>query len=308
MIAPLNMAKSKNLLLVALAGALALSTEACKASLPDGVGPNGTGGAPGTGGFTGTGGGEPVVYFPLSASATGFVADQVTGVVGFWYAYGDGVGANANPTNGTDAANSDCELKGQFPASTCSQITTPTPGLPAPPSDLATSKFCTSGTAAQVLLKDGAPDYADLWGAGLGFDFNQPLGNGPPGYFDMTPYKGISFDFTADILPIQSMRVNFPFLGMHASDAPYWMGAAMSASPLTGTTENPQHVVIDWADIGGPFYLSLETPPIDAGTYPLVPPRAVQGIQFQVFTNTQEPTPYSFCVANLALVVTPDTR
>jgi hypothetical protein len=268
-----------------------------------------TGGAPGTGGFTGTGGGVPIVLIPLPASATGFVADPVTGVVGAWYPYGDGVGPNASPTNGADGANSDCQKNGQFPASACSQISSPTPGQPFPPSDAATSKMCTSGAAAQVLLKDGAPDYADLWGAGLGLDFNNPGGDaGARGYFDLTPYKGISFDFTADVLPVQSMRVSFPFLGMHGGDAPYWMGASMSASPLTGTTARPQHVEIDWADVGGPFYLSLETPPIDAGTYPLVPPRAVQGIQFQVFTNTQEPTPYSFCVANLALVVTPDTR
>jgi hypothetical protein len=260
--------------------------------------PGGTGGSAGTGGVTG----GAVVRVPLVVSATGFVDDLTSGVTGFWYAYGDGVGPNASPTNGADAANSDCVLKGGFSLSECSQITAPTPGEPAPPTDAATSEMCAKGTAAQVLIKaDGTPDYGDLWGAGLGFNFNQPDGSNPAGYFDMTPYKGISFDFMADVLPYQSMRANFPFLGMHASDAPYWMGATMSASPLTGTTASPQHVEIDWADIGGPFYLTQEVPPIDTSTYPLNP-RAVQAIQFQVFTNTSVSTPYSFCIANLALL------
>jgi hypothetical protein len=284
------MDEAKNFLLATLM--VALSAGACSTSLPGGMGPNGTGGVT-----------DPLGPIPLAASATGFVDDPTSGVKGFWYAYGDGVGPNASPTNGADGANSDCQLKGGFPAAACSQITAPTPGEPVMPTDAASSAMCTKGIAAQVLIKaDGTPDYGDLWGAGLGFDFNQPDGATPAGYFDMTPYKGISFTFWADVLPVQSMRVNFPFLGMHASDAPYWMGATMSASPLTGTTASPQHVEIDWADIGGPFYLTQETPPIDTGSYPLNP-RAVQGIQFLVFTNTQVSTPYSFCVANLALLL-----
>ena len=261
--------------------------------------PGGTGGYRATGGVSGIEGGDP---FPLPSTSTGSVDDPALGVIGSWYAYGDGVGANANPTT-TDVADSDCVSKGGFPPAACSQITTPVPGQPFPPTDAATSMQCTSGVAALVMEKGGSPDYADLWGAGMGLDFNDPGGDaGVPGYFDLTRYQGISFDFSAAVLPTGAMRVSFPFQGMHGGDAPYWMGATTLGSPLVGTTANPQHVVIRWTDVGGPLYLTQEVPPVDPSQFPFNPPRAVQGIQFQVFTNAQTTTPYSFCVANLALI------
>lgn len=255
-----------------------------------------------TDGSAPTDGGGPIsgrIYLP--SSPTGFVDDLISGVIGSWFAFGDGVGPNAN-ASGTDAQDSDCVAKGGFPPADCSQITTPTPGLPFAPTDPATSEMCTSGTAAVVRngTSSNAPDYGDLWGAGIGLDFNDPGGDaGTRGYLDLSQFKGIAFDFSADILPIAAMRVNFPFLGMHGADAPYWMGATMSASPLLGTTASPQHVEIDWSDVRGPFYLTQQTPPV---TPPDFDPTAVQGIQFQVFTNASAPTPYSFCVSELALV------
>ncbi len=283
----------------ALAGALLIGGAGCKGSLEPqggtggntGIGPSATGGS---GGSSPSG---PV--FPLPSTSLGFVDDTATGAIGPWYSYGDGVGPNANPTT-TDSADSDCLLAG-FMASQCSQITVPTPGQPFPPTDQATSKMCTSGVAAQVLVKNGSPDYADLWGAGIGVNFNEPLADGSNAYvtFDMSPYAGIAFDFSADVLPAQSMRVSFMFQGMHGGDAPYWMGATLQASPLTGTTANPQHVEIRWADVGGPFYLAETVPPV---TPPPFDPTKVESMQFQVFTNASTTTPYSFCVSNLALL------
>jgi len=161
-------------------------------------------------------------------------------------------------------------------------------------------KYCTTGIAALVLSKNGSPDYADLWGGGLGLNFNPAGDVGAAGYADLSAYTGIAFDFSGDVVPPQSMRVDFPFLGQHGLDAPYWKGA-MAYSPLTGTTSNPQHVVIKWAEIAGPEYLTQEVPPVDVTRFPF-DPRAVQAIQFLVFTNASATTPYSFCVANLAFL------
>ena len=116
----------------------------------------------------------------------------------------------------------------------------------------------------------------------------------------MSGYAGVAFDFSGDAVPAFSMRVDFPFKGEHGLDAPYWKGA-MSYSPLTGTTSNPQHVEIKWADISGPQYLTQQVPPVDVTQFPF-DPRAAQGIELQVFTNTAAATPYSFCVANLAFL------
>ena len=77
--------------------------------------------------------------------------------------------------------------------------------------------------------------------------------------------------------------------------------APIHKAALTGSTASPQHVKIKWADIGGPAYLKGQTPSVDPTLYPF-DPKVVSAIQFQVFTNAQASTPYSFCVANLALL------
>jgi hypothetical protein len=283
------MNKLTTLLITGLAGALALTGAACSSSNQSG-----------TGGMTGTDGGGSGNTYPLASTSTGFVSDPTTGVIGAWFAYGDSVGSGAN-TSGPDTADSDCVKKGMFPVTDCSVINHPTPGMPFPPTDAATSKMCTDGVAAQVMNMAGNPDYSDLWGAGIGLDFNNPGGDaGVAGYADLSAYTGIEFDFSADILPTGALRVNFPFMGEHGTDSPYWGGATAMASNLTGTTASPQHVKFTWADIGGPFYLTQQTPPVDLSPYKFNP-AAVQAIQFQVFTNTKATTPYSFCVANLAL-------
>lgn len=246
----------------------------------------GSGGVTGTGGFTGTGG------------VTGAGGSTGVTVNGDWYPFSDGTGPNAGPgaDAGSDSTDSDCVKNGGFPQTVCTQITSPIPGRPFAPTDLTTNQYCTTGIAAQVMNKDSAPDYSDLWGGGIGLNFNPVGDGGAAGYADLSAYAGIEFDFSGDLVPPQSMRVDFPFEGQHGGDAPYWMGNVRSASPLTAG-----HIVIKWADVGGPFYLQELVPPVDFTLYPF-DPTAVQAIQFLVFTNTASTTPYSFCVANLALV------
>jgi hypothetical protein len=298
-------------------GALTVVGGACSSS---------SGGSSGAkGGTSGTDGGGgvsfpmiPAGYIPLPSSPTGFVDDTTggTGVIGAWYAYGDGVGSGASVANGPDNANSDCVKKGMFPPSACSQILSPSPGLPFPPADIANSAMCTSGTAAVVMNKGGAADYTDLWGSGIGLDFSNPGGDaGVKGYLDLSAYKGIYFQFYAfpaspagttpqlsnGAGPPKTMRVNFPNQTQHMTDSPYWMGATMDHSPLTSPGGAVQEETVLWTDVGGPAYLSSQSPPVDLTLYPFSS-NAVQAIQFQVFTNTTAATPYSFCVANLALI------
>jgi hypothetical protein len=282
------MSKISSLLITTLAGALALTGGACKSSS------NTT--TPPPDGGSGT--------IPLTPTATGFVDDPTSGVIGAWYVYADSVGSNASAALGDDHANSDCVLKGGFSyPSQCTQITLPSPLAPFMPDS--TGAMCTAGTAALVLTKGGADDYPDLWGGGIGLDFNNPGGDaGVKGYYDASKYTGVSFTFAAMTLPTGYMRVNFPFMGQHAKDSPYWDGGGdgpMASSPLTGTPANPQKVTIHWADVGGPAYLKTQTPAIDPAMYPFNP-SAVQAIQFQVFTNNKTVTPYAFCVSNLALL------
>jgi hypothetical protein len=289
------------LFIVSLAGAL-LAGGACSGSHPQGPGNGGTSGA-----GDGPSGVEPI---PLPSSPTGFVQDLTGGshVIGPWYAYGDSVGPGANATNGDDHANSDCIKKGGFTQADCSQIAAPTPGGVFMPTDLASSEMCTDGVASQVMNKNGSPDYSDMWGAGIMLDFNNPGGDaGPKGDLDLSGFGGISFDFSAFTgptsngagIPGGAMRVNFPFTGEHGVDSPYWMGASKASSPLVAPAGTTQHVQIAWTDVRGPYYLTQQTPPV---TPPPFDATKVQSIQFQVFTNPTAPTPYAFCVSNLALL------
>jgi hypothetical protein len=275
------MRKFSNQSILFLVGVAALCAGACSSS----KGPAAEGGAGGVNGFVGK---------ALMPTATGFVDDRTgTGVVGAWYAYGDGAGPGANTTS-VDFADSDCS-KGGFTMDQCSQIAMPTPGQPFPPD--ATGAMCTNGTAAKVLMMVGGTtaDYSHLWGAGIGLDLNNLGGDSgvAKGTFDLTPYTGIGFDFTGTVIPAGKMRVNFPFTGEHGTDSPYWQGATMTSSPLT----DGAHVTVNWGDVGGPMYLAGQGIPA-----PAFDKTKVSAIQFQVFTNVTATVPYSFCVNNLTLL------
>jgi hypothetical protein len=283
--------KKLSQLLITLTGAVALGTGACSSNNNT---PGGSGGSSGTG-SGGTGGGTTTgTSDPLPSSATGFVDDPTTGVVGAWYSYGDSAGSAANTTS-TDFADSDCAMAG-FTMDQCSQIVAPIPGQPFVPTDMASSQMCTNGTAALVLDDAANPmgDYSALFGSGIGLDFNNPGADaGPKGDKDLSAYSGVEFDFSGQVIPAGDMRVNFPFTGMMGSNSPYWMGTGMGGANKASSPLTASHIVINWADVAGPSYL---TGP------PKFDPTHVQSIQFQVFTNTKTATPYNFCVANLALI------
>ncbi|MFL5307882.1 MAG: hypothetical protein ACJ8F1_21865 [Polyangia bacterium] len=271
-----------------LTGVLALGAGACSSSS--------TGSTTGTGG---SGGGSGNNLFPggkpLVPTSTGYVDDTAnTGVIGPWYTYSDAAGPAAGP-NDPDFAGSSCN-KGSFPMTACSTVT-PGPGKPVPP-DPTTGALCANGTGAVVLPgASGTSDYADLWGAGLALDFNNKGGDaGPKGTFDLSKYTGIGFTFTGTNIPVNHMRVNFPFTGEHnGSDSPYWQGDTQDYSSLA----NNKTITIKWADVGGPKYLTAQSPPV---VPPKFDPTKVESIQFQVFTNQSTSTPFSFCVNNLTLL------
>jgi hypothetical protein len=271
-----------------LAGAAALLA-ACSSS----------GGVKSDGGGTGTGGTSGGI--PLMPSATGFVTDPTSGIIGAWYAYGDSAGTNANTTS-TDFADSKCNMGG-FTADQCSMITAPIPGSAFMPTDMATGEMCTNGTAAKVLpppsMPTAAGDYSDLFGAGIGLDFNNPGGDAGAMKMpiDLSAYKGFSFDFSGTMIPIgNKIRVNFPFMGEHSdTDSPYFAANKTDDHSTLSTTSTN---VVHWSDILGPQYLIgqgvTNIPPFD--------PTKVLSIQFQVFTNTGAAIPYNFCVSNLTLL------
>ena len=284
------MRKLSNTFMMSLVGAAALLA-ACSSK----TGGSSDGG-PGTG-TGGTGGPTGIVLLPTS---TGFVTDATSGIIGAWYSYGDGAGSAAN-VNSTDSQDSDCIKLGMFTADECSQITTPIPGQPFMPTDATTGEMCTAGTAAKVLtppgMPTGTPDYSDLFGAGIGLDFNNPGGDaGVKMPINLSAYKGFSFDFSGSMIPIgNKIRVNFPFVGEHGTDSPYFAANKTDDHSTLSTTSTN---TVLWADILGPAYLTGQ----GVTNIPAFDPTMVESIQFQVFTNTGAAIPYAFCVSNLTLL------
>lgn len=276
-------------------GVLALAAGACSSS----------GGKPNPGTDGGGSGSLPAGWQLINITSSGYAMDTMatgsampTGIIGALYVYGDSIGPNAQGTTDGDIKDSDCVAKGKFPASACSVVSSPMAGAPFS-ADPTTGAFCTSGTATQVMNAD----YSDLWGAGMGLDLNNPGGDaGTKGVWDGSKFTGMAFHIEpgpgATTIPATYMRVNFPFTGEHGTDSPFYQGALKSNSGLPAKGGD---VEMRWAEIGGPSYLSSQTPPVDVTKYPF-DKTMIQSIQWQVFTNATSATPYSFCISNLSVL------
>jgi hypothetical protein len=278
--------------------ALAFSTLACSIddrplTVADSGAPgSGGGGASGSGGRNGgidgaSDGFGTSTGILLTPSSIGYYdGTNLAGVVGAWYAFGDyydGGGVLAMPGMGS------CPKAG-FAMTQCSTVTTPTVSAWFIP-DSNGKGMCTSGTAAKVVgLDGGAPDFADIWGAGIGFDLNNPGeasgGVGAKGQYDAPAHgiTGIAFDI--DTVPVGGhLRVEFPTQGTENASA-YWGGATEAFSPIVAL----DHQEIRWPEVGGPQYVS-SPPPFDQ--------TKLQSVWFSVVSNGSSAVDYSFCINNM---------
>jgi hypothetical protein len=226
-------------------------------------------------------------------SATGFVdGTNKFAILGAWYAYGDNWADNGTAGNGK------CESVGMNPSTACSSLVTPMPGHPFPPKDqpVVTGQMCAMGVAAAIINDSVAsPDYTNIFGVGIGLDFNN-AGTGDAGTgLGKQPYNataaGITgFKFDIDTPPLAAMRVEFPTVATTAMNNinPYWNGAANNVSPVKAGTNT-----IPFAAVTGPMY---------ATNPPAFDPTTVLSIQFHVVPSTAATTPFSFCVSNLTAI------
>jgi len=287
-----NFAKTMNYSLVC--GLVALTTVGCGGG---GSSSSSSGSSGSSSGSTGTssggdGGTGLPAGVPLVPSSTGFVDDMTSGVVGAWYVYSDGFGADGTSATG------DCVSKGMFMASQCSMVTSPTPDGPFPP---AAAGMCLTGTAAMVALgppngpSPGAADYSDIFGEGIGLDLNNPGtgdggGTAVVGVYNASMYTGIAFDLSfPNGMTQANMRVQFPTTeSLATGDSAFW-GSAMgvAGSPVAAGPN-----VVPWSAVGGPEYATA--PPAFDNT-------KIQAIQFSVYTDATATVPVSFCVNNLEL-------
>jgi hypothetical protein len=228
--------------------------------------------------------------------ANGYVSlgSNNIGIQGAWYAYGDDWGITGAPPG-------NCE-KALHPPTACSQITSPPPAMPDAGDGGGGGGFpntngmmCLSGTAAKVI--GTPPDYSNIFGIGIGLDFNNVMGVKSPwdstGAKTMGP-KVIGFSFTITGFPTGAVvRVEFP-------------------TPITDPTGDSYQLTISKdgtyrADLttmmSDPNYLKPAfNAPADAGMLKWDPTQ-VESIQFHVVTDTTAShAVMNFCVSNLTAI------
>jgi hypothetical protein len=219
------------------------------------------------------------------------------GIQGAWYAYGDDWGPNGAPPG-------DCQNKGMHPASACSTITFPPPAMASDAGDGGfTSSFpqgsmpgtmCLSGTAAKVV----GSDYSNIFGIGIGLDFNNVGGVKMP--WNATMNHVVGFSFTIAGIPTgAAVRVELP---IPATDA-------AGSDSYAKTVSADGQVTLDLATVKSGDTNGL-TPAFTAtGTEPAWDPTMIESIQFHVFTNTNNaitiPDSARLCVSDFQAIVKP---
>jgi len=223
---------------------------------------------------------------PITPDPGGYVGPSTNsiGIQGAWYGYGDCWGTGGAPPG-------DCENKGMHMTSQCSAITFPPPAVAADAgadggggafTQSSPGTMCLSGTAAKVI---GTPaDYSNIFGIGIGLDFNNQAG--VKGVWDAAMNHVVGFTFHLTGVPMGGVRVEFPTTETDAMGSDSWSITAMSDGDYTAnlnTTASDRH------HLSPAFTMT--------GTQPPFKPSSMKSIQFHVATNTTA----SISVTNLCV-------
>lgn len=219
----------------------------------------------------------------LTPDATGWLdaSSNSLGIQGAWYAYGDGQGSDG-------LRNGLCQAAGHAD-SECSVIVSPLPGAPGFPNR--GGKMCTSGTVSRVLDLNGTPDYGNMFGTGIGFNWASAA-SGEAGLFDARAKRVIGVQFELDSVPAAGLYVGF---ATPASDAgsvgPDYWGAnpAFQSSPVVVGTNT---VLFSNVQSPGP-----STVPVDV--------TQLESMQFQVRSSTTQSSTFAYCISNVEALLAP---
>jgi len=225
------------------------------------------------------------------------------GLDGYWFAVADGYPDRQG--------NASCLDPGLHQLVDCSVFLTPDPGKLEFPN--MNGRMFTVGTAAQVVpcvdgvTGSGCPssDYANIWGAAIGFYFNAGP-SGDPGAWDPDHFGVIGVSFTVENLPAAGLRVEFPMLltdaeatgaGLPAGSttedmndvrSPYWGAQARGDGKFPNSPVIEGENLVYWTDVSPP----------KLGAYTWDPSRVV-GIRFLVPATTAGEHAYNFAISNV---------
>jgi hypothetical protein len=214
----------------------------------------------------------------LTPDATGWLDESSNplGIQGPWYVYSDG--------NGADGLRDGlCQAVGHAD-SECSSITSPALG----PVGFANvgGRMCTSGSVAQVLDLDGAPDYGHMYGAGMAFILAFDTATQQFGVFDARAQHVIGFEFDLDTVPAAGLYVGLatPASDIGSLGPDYWgANAAFQSSPVV----SGRNVVL-LRDVRSPQPIPE---PIDV--------TQLETLEFQVRSSTTQPSSFAYCISNV---------
>jgi hypothetical protein len=248
-----------------------------------------TGAGAATGAASGSSGAPAgTMLVPISPDLNGFVgaSSNGVGIQGSWYGYGDDWGSNAAPPGV-------CETKGVHMASQCSSITFPPAAVGNEGGFVATfpqataGTMCLSGTAAKVI----GTDYSNMFGIGIGLDFNNAGGAKMPYNAPMNNVIGFSFHI-AGIPAGVTVNVELPTPATDPSGDSWSM-------PVTGNGDVTVYLRTTPVPALKPSFTMAMQPAFDAAQ--------VESIQFHIATNTTAaisiPDSTKLCVSNFAAVV-----
>jgi hypothetical protein len=225
----------------------------------------------------------------------GYVAPSTNslGIQGAYYAYGDCWGTNGAPPG-------DCETKGGHTVSQCSSITFPAApdggtgggdaAATAPYTQTTPGTMCLSGSAAKVI---GTPaDYSNIFGIGIGFDFNNV--GGVKSAYDATTNHVKAFSFHLTGVPSSGVRVEFPTTDTAAMGQDSYAITAMTDGDYTANLDTTA---------GDLHKLSLSFSPAPTGQ-PAFNASHLLSIQVHVATNTTAAISVpNLCISNLQAIV-----
>ncbi|HEY3500310.1 MAG TPA: hypothetical protein VGK73_36715 [Polyangiaceae bacterium] len=239
---------------------------------------------------------------------SGWVERNEIGIQGAWYPYGDRYGK------------AKCLTVGLHQPAECSLIVEPVPPPEGTTFPNQGGVLCTRGETAVILpcppglTTSGCPgdDFSNMWGAGIGFDFNAdkgpPDGDGAKHAWNPDAHGIVGVSFEIDEIPGPKLRVEFPQVlteeearavmlepgattDDHPDGAPYW--GADKDFPPSPVQPSPAVNVIRWEQVKKP------------GTSPSyqVDRSRMLGIQLHVPAVSSAPRgSYGFCVKNLRLL------
>jgi hypothetical protein len=254
----------------------------------------------------------------LTPDATGWMDPgspcNDAGVQGFWYPFGDAYLAGHGDAR--------CITYGLHAPEACSTIAAPDPSLSRFPN--VSGMMHTAGHIALVIPCEagvetsGCPtaDFWNIWGAGIGFDFNGSDDPTPTrSAWNPSQYGVVGIRFTIDAVPLPGIRVEFPILltdeeaaanepplpsgstsDEHSTMSPYWGAQAL------GDSKWPKSPVIAGVNT---ILFATDIQPPTLGRYTFDPSRLL-GVRFHVVADANASKDYEFTISNVELLRDPN--